>query len=417
MNDHTDLDNTPLSPTEQQEYARYWKDIKTGSLSARATAEILWAVQEKKLYRDTFASMEAFVAAIGLDPEEGAKFIADGQATFGHKTPVAEPPRQSPPKREPLPNPAPDEGDELDENLADPEQVQQLADWIGAHKDELQEKFDNMIEGAQEGDRGQAVQEQIEALESAESSIEDEMTEEDLQNVIDELEDCGIRVPRLKGGKSKKAGKTSKVPDNRDAETEASQTTKEVKIDEALSQEEGLKRFKELDRLIVAGLTQSLIASRALREMEQGQYYTFGGFKTIAEYGMKIMKLAESTVYQHVNAGRVAKVFGDSTDCRVKPVNVAQLRPLLNVYDDQKVIEIWKTAATLYGEGGLTEKAVWEGQELLHRVWHDVLQGPRDAGGQSGARRNRGSSSVRQSRTGQRRFGAQRGRARPALRP
>ena len=179
-------------------------------------------------------------------------------------------------------------------------------------------------------------------------------------NVEGDLEGSGTKVPIFKGGMAQKTGKADKLLDNGDGEV-----TKAVKIDEALSQEDGRKRFKELDRLIVAGLAQSLISAKALCEMEQGAYYTFGGFRTIAEYGMKIMKLAESTVHQHVNAGRVAYLIGDSTDCRVKPVNAAQLRPLLNVEDDKKVIEIWNTAETLYGEGSLTEKAVAEAKRRI----------------------------------------------------
>lgn len=133
---------------------------------------------------------------------------------------------------------------------------------------------------------------------------------------------------------------------------------KETTTDPVISKAEGLKRFEELDRLILAGFTHALISAKAMHEMDQGGYYTFGGFKTIAEYGLKIRKLAESTVHQYVNAGRVAKLIEHSTACRVKPVNEAQLRPLLSEKDDTKVIEIWSAAETLFGAGGLTEKAV-----------------------------------------------------------
>jgi hypothetical protein len=143
---------------------------------------------------------------------------------------------------------------------------------------------------------------------------------------------------------------------------------REIKTEETLSHAEGLKRFKELDRMILKGLTQSLLTSRALREMEEGQYYTFGGFKSITEYGLKTMKLAASTVRQYVNAGRVAKLIDNSTGCRAKPLNEAQLRPLLDVEEDSKVIEIWDTAETLYGAGGLTQGAVADAKRKVLKL-------------------------------------------------
>jgi hypothetical protein len=294
-------------------------------------------------------------------------------------TTITSPTDPKPPKRGEWPDPVPDDGDELDEKLADAEQVQQLADWIGAHKDELQEKFDNMSEGAQEGDRGQAVQEKIEALESAESSIGDEMIEEDLQNVIGELEGSGIRVPRLKGGKSKK---TSKVPDNADGEVPARPSEKgriTPKADDIqvsapdLPEPQNAKERREKERFFLLikviddGMATHLEVCLAFKEIYDTGCWKWGGFKNYPHFIKVRYGLGRASGYQYRQAGRVYTILKSAK--ADLPKNPNQLKPLLSLKDPKQIVTVWSAAHkqsrdTKYG---VTEDVVASAKrQILH---------------------------------------------------
>jgi hypothetical protein len=245
-----------------------------------------------------------------------------------------------------------DEGDEPDEKLADAEQVQQLADWVSNRKDELQDKFDNMSEAAQEGNSGEAVQEKIEALDDAESSIGDEMTEEDLQNVIDELAGSGIRVPRLKGSK----GKASTKPDT-DGEVPARPSEKgritpkadDIQVSapdlpEPQNAEERREkeRFFLLIKVIDDGMATHLEVCLAFKEIYDTGIWKWGGFKNYPHFIKVRYGLGRSSGYQYRQAGRVYTILKSAK--ADLPKNPNQLKPLLSLKDPKQIVTVWSAA-------------------------------------------------------------------------
>jgi hypothetical protein len=129
---------------------------------------------------------------------------------------------------------------------------------------------------------------------------------------------------------------------------------------EALSTEQHA-RLAELEKIIEEGLPYALRVCCAMGEIKaRGLYYPH---QTFHLYCQARWHLGKSTCYAYANAGHAFQLIESSgEDCL--PQNEAQLRPLLDL-DDEQVVEVWSAAVKLAGKGGLSEKMVREARRMV----------------------------------------------------
>jgi len=121
------------------------------------------------------------------------------------------------------------------------------------------------------------------------------------------------------------------------------------------------KRKADLEEIIDGGLNTWIEVCCAMAEIKASALYH--PYDTFHEYCRERFKFAKSTCYAYANAGHSFQLIESSgEDCL--PRNEAQLRPLLDLEDDQ-VIKVWSDAVKLGGNGGLTESIVRKAREML----------------------------------------------------
>lgn len=109
----------------------------------------------------------------------------------------------------------------------------------------------------------------------------------------------------------------------------------------------------KLEKVVDEGQAKALEARLALATIKANGHYAP---KTFHAYCFERFGYSKSFSYECVGAARVYRLLqSEASDCL--PTNEAQIRPLISVRDDAKVIEIWSKVVEL-GAGGITEPAV-----------------------------------------------------------
>src|ERR1035437_1595451 len=109
----------------------------------------------------------------------------------------------------------------------------------------------------------------------------------------------------------------------------------------------------KLERVVDEGQAKALEARLALATIKANGHYAP---KTFHAYCEERFGYSKSFCYECVQAARVYRLLqSEASDCL--PPNEAQIRPLISVRDDRKVIEIWSKVVEL-GADGITEPVV-----------------------------------------------------------
>jgi hypothetical protein len=132
----------------------------------------------------------------------------------------------------------------------------------------------------------------------------------------------------------------------------------------ALRQEPDPKRRAKLIRTVKRGLGMWREVCLALDELRSNDCYSapYSGFEELClkEFGFR-----NSTCHQYANVGRVLRLLAQSTAVDRQPESIRQVRPLLDIKDDTKVVEVWIKAITLGGTGGLSERIVRKARDIV----------------------------------------------------
>ena len=152
-----------------------------------------------------------------------------------------------------------------------------------------------------------------------------------------------------------------------------------IKPEEAKTAAERVEqeRFVYLDRQITEWVSKTLENCAALDEIYKRGLWEWGGYENYAHYIAVKFRYAQSTAYQYKEAGRVYNVLKDSTSVELStlPTSERQIRPLLNIKDNGKIVEVWKKANELYSQtgNGVTEKAVASAKRMVLHERQDNL--------------------------------------------
>ena len=128
-------------------------------------------------------------------------------------------------------------------------------------------------------------------------------------------------------------------------------------------------RFLLLDHEMTDWVSKTIQQCIALDEIYKLGLWKWGGYTNYAHFIKVKFRYRESTAYQYKEAGRVYNVLKDSTtvESSTLPTSERQLRPLLKIKDNSKIVEVWKKANELYSQtgNGVTEKAVTSAKRMV----------------------------------------------------
>ncbi len=115
-----------------------------------------------------------------------------------------------------------------------------------------------------------------------------------------------------------------------------------------------VKEFQRLNEIVERGIAAFMEAGEALREIRDRELWKAGGYTSWDNYCLAVLAITRNHANRLIRAAKVGKLLSGvvpigPTPALPPPRNESQLRPLLNLDDPKRQVEVWARAVEKAG--------------------------------------------------------------------